>query len=397
MLEPPANAARQVPHAFKQQSSPPPISTMSKPPDRLNDIDGSRGWAALIVLVFHLTWETFGIKFPQYRLPYLKFFLDGPLAVYVFFVLSGDALSNGFIRTANQRSLAKLAVKRYFRLAGPILLSCIIVYALMRFNLTFHAKAAGVVGRPDWLGTFLPFEPNFGSMLRYATLKVFTAHSVENSYNAFLAPMSIELYGSFFIFSALAAIKFMKRPVVSISLLAFYLWVLGSYYSLFLIGLLFSILRQQGQFKIIKASRGAVAAYPILIFVILLDFALETLSFKPPQASIIMAGLVVFAAYSNDALCKFFSNPLSSYLGRISFPLYISHFAVLVSYTSWAIIYFNASGQLDFEHAAFIAVTSLLLAGAAAEVVTRIEKIYLRQLDAAVAQVMVADNPAGPR
>ena len=125
---------------------------------RLYEIDGVRGWASLVVLIFHLSWEVFGVIFPAYRSYYFKFFLDGPLAVYVFFVLSGDALSSSFVMKENYRSLAKLVLKRYFRLTGPILLSCIFAYFILKQGFAFNSIAAKVVGRPDWLGVFLPFE-----------------------------------------------------------------------------------------------------------------------------------------------------------------------------------------------------------------------------------------------
>src|SRR5262245_41931407 len=67
--------------------------------ERVHEIDGVRGWAALSVLFFHLFWELFGGVVPAFRSSILRFWLDGPLAVYIFFVLSGDALSWPFLLT----------------------------------------------------------------------------------------------------------------------------------------------------------------------------------------------------------------------------------------------------------------------------------------------------------
>ncbi len=44
---------------------------------RLDYIEGIRGWAALVVLVFHFTRETFGASFPVYHSIWLHFLLDG--------------------------------------------------------------------------------------------------------------------------------------------------------------------------------------------------------------------------------------------------------------------------------------------------------------------------------
>jgi len=77
---------------------------------RLDYIEGIRGWAALVVLVFHFTRETFGASFPAYHSIWLHFLLDGPLAVYVFFILSGDALSTTFLKTQDCSFLARMVV-----------------------------------------------------------------------------------------------------------------------------------------------------------------------------------------------------------------------------------------------------------------------------------------------
>ena len=348
---------------------------------RLYEIDGVRGWASLVVLIFHLSWEVFGVIFPAYRSYYFKFFLDGPLAVYVFFVLSGDALSSSFVMKENYRSLAKLVLKRYFRLTGPILLSCIFAYFILKQGFAFNSIAAKVVGRPDWLGVFLPFEASAGDVFRYALLKVFTEHTVQNSYNPFLWPMSIELYGSFFVFGILFSIRSLNKPIHVVALTALYLWVLGSFFSLFFVGLCFSLLRAENFFEKIKKSRFTGFAILGLILIVLVDAFFEKIKFNPPQLSILMAGAIVFLVYSNEKLVSFFSNRFSRFLGRISFPLYICQFSVIISYTSWLIIYFQGQGVLDFKHSLFVIFSSVILTFLVAAVFAKIERIYLEKVD----------------
>src|SRR5690242_4690965 len=108
---------------------------------RVHEIDGVRGWAALSVVVFHLFWELFGGEVPTFRSAALRFWLDGPLAVYVFFVLSGDALSWPFFASGDARILDRTVVKRYFRLAIPIFYSSLLCFLLMRAGLTFNHQA----------------------------------------------------------------------------------------------------------------------------------------------------------------------------------------------------------------------------------------------------------------
>jgi peptidoglycan/LPS O-acetylase OafA/YrhL len=360
--------------------------------NRLHEIDGIRGWAALAVLMFHLTAELFGGLFPDYRLVYFKFFIDGPLAVFVFFILSGDALSSGYLRSNNARTLVRLVLKRYFRLAGPILLSCLLVYALMKCNMVFNAEASRIVDGSDWLGRFIQFDASLMRTVRYALSQVFTDTNRDISYNPFLWPMSIELFGSFFLFGLLFSLKFTRRPLLIISLAAVYFFILGSYYSLFFIGLAFSMLRERGHFANNRASPKSAWSFFACIGIVAIDGVLEKNHATFPQCSILMAVVLVYAIYSNSRLTAFFCNGVSRYLGRISFPLYITHFSVIVSVASWEIIYFHTRGLLDFYHSGIVVISCAALACLLAEIFARLESFYLKKLDLVVASLLVDPN-----
>jgi len=351
---------------------------------RLNEIDGLRGWASLVVLTFHMTWEMFGSVFPVYRLYFLRFFLDGSLAVGVFFVLSGDALSNGFLANGNYRSLVRLVMKRYFRLAGPILLSCSVVYLLLKLNMSFSHLAARIVGSEDWLAVVLPFDASFFPMLDYGLIRVFTEHSVDISYNPFLWPMSTELYGSFFIFGILFSFRHLKRPLFIVAAIAGYLWILGSIYSLFFVGLCFSILRTENFFEKVKKSPKARLSFLGLFLLVVADALLTLFNFTSLQVLMLMAASIVFLVYSNENLISFFSNKLSRYLGRISFPLYLCQFSVIISYTSWITINYRRHNILDFSHSILIVISSIFVTFIVAEIFARIEKWYLGKLNSVV-------------
>ena len=94
---------------------------------RYHALDGIRGWAALSVVAFHMVWETFGARFPEFRNVASASLLDGWLAVSVFFVLSGEALSTGCLVKQDSRIALDLGVRRYPRLVIPILAVCLMV------------------------------------------------------------------------------------------------------------------------------------------------------------------------------------------------------------------------------------------------------------------------------
>ena len=86
-------------------------------------LDGLLGWAALIVLFGHLG-PVFLIA--KYKMYVMSFFMDGELAVHVFFVLSGFVLSIGFFESGKRIILKELLIRRYPRLAVPVVLSCLL-------------------------------------------------------------------------------------------------------------------------------------------------------------------------------------------------------------------------------------------------------------------------------
>jgi len=91
---------------------------------------------------------------------FVNFITDGHLAVLIFFVLSGYALSVGQLNLA-KRKLALATTSRYFRLMMPILITSLIAYLLLKLNLMFNLQVATIPERSSgWLGTFYKFDAN---------------------------------------------------------------------------------------------------------------------------------------------------------------------------------------------------------------------------------------------
>ena len=58
--------------------------------------------------------------------------IDGTLAVYVFFVVSGFSLSTGWVAKRDPRLIARMALSRYLRLALPIFANSVIAAILIK-------------------------------------------------------------------------------------------------------------------------------------------------------------------------------------------------------------------------------------------------------------------------
>ena len=79
---------------------------------------------------------------------------DGIQAVYVFFVISGVALSYPVLRAANpDRMLAAMALYRYPRLTVPILVSCLGAWLLLFGVIVFFAVARRSARIREWIET----------------------------------------------------------------------------------------------------------------------------------------------------------------------------------------------------------------------------------------------------
>jgi len=364
--------------------------------NRLQEIDGIRGWAALVVLFFHLTNETFGNLVPMFRSDFLYFLLNGGLAVTVFFILSGDALSSSFSKKADFTLLDSLLVKRYFRLTIPILLSCSIVYVLMWAGANYSLAAAKIIHREDWLGSFILFEPNLVSLLHYSFYLVYAGHSNAVSYNPFLWTMSIELVGSLLVFLYLYVSTRLKAPNNILYGMIVFLLVAQSFYCLFFIGVLFARYRANGVFDRLRASR--IWSFTVIALLIAIAI-IYTFSKKYPHfwqyinINAVIAAALVFCFYTSNWTVGFFSSKFSRFLGEISFPLYLVHFSVIISLTSFLTVKFSELGALDTPHIFLIILLSAAVSITTAVIFRRVELSALKLVNRLPAHLLSMRDP----
>jgi len=352
---------------------------------RLDYIDGIRGWASLIVMMFHLFYETFGSAFPIYRSFYFKFFFDGNLAVYIFFILSGDVLSNVFLNKYNYNLLAKLVLKRYFRLTIPVFVSCLAVFVLMKFDLTFNKEAAEILKQNNWLNQFLSFRENFSKLFHYSFIGVYANHNMQVTYNPFLWTMSFEFIGSFLVFAFLGIYPYLKKPFYVVIFIIILCLILGSVFTLFFVGMLLSMLRKSGYFN--KGSNKKIT-WILILSLCALNFYLRQINHNPSQVTILISSFLVLAFYKNEFFIQFFSNKFSKYLGKISFPLYLIHFSIIVSFTSYAVIFLSQQNLLNTLNSFFIILLSLVISLLFADILSRVEKKYLKFLDGRISVLL---------
>lgn len=299
---------------------------------RATEIDGIRGWAAFWVLLFHVFHEMLTKLLPWVNSPWLTPVLNGRLPVCIFFVLSGDALTVG--RFSRGTPVDRLVARRYTRLTVPILASCLLVFLVRLLHWDFHQAASVIVNRPEWLGSFIDFPFSVISLLRYALIGVYANNMTDSTYNPFLWTMSVEMVGSMMVF--LLCYQTTRHLKTLLALLGAYLFLLDSYYCLFLAGMLLGRLRAEGFFEHER---------PWLYLALLASAitALGLLRGRPVtlQVDLVIAVAVVFVCYGHKGVRRLMQSDLSMWLGKISFPLYLVQFAMIISLESWLIVRWN--------------------------------------------------------
>ena len=318
--------------------------------EKIHYLDGLRGLAALIVLNAHYVdsfCENNHYESTIQKTP-LNLFYNGNFSVCMFFILSGYVLSYSFFNTKNSDVVIVSAVKRYFRLLGPVLASVIVAYLLLKLDLFSNIEFCKKTGS-TWLVGYYNFVPNFLDALKQGLYKAFLYE--EYSYNPILWTMHLELLGSFFTFAFLVLFgKLKKRYLIYTTLILIFL---NTYYLAFLLGILLCDLKVN-VFPYIKYTNSKIVLFVLLLVSLFFSsypkIDVQNTIYGPLEISrvvinsrlfyhIIGSFLLVYVLLCSQLLQKLFSNPLMKFLGRISFSLYAIHLIIICSFSSSLYIY----------------------------------------------------------
>lgn len=324
-------------------------ATVSAEQDRAVFLDGIRGWASLMVLFSHLVVFFLANTIPELKPWIFGIATDGNLAIFIFFVLSGFVLSIGYVQTGKRGIITALAIRRYARLAIPIVCTVFFAYLLLEFDLFYNIEA-GNLSSNTWISGFYTFSPDLLNSMKFALYGVFTYWDGALSYNPVLWTMSIELWGSFVVFSICALVLNLRKRMLILVFILIYLYAVNNiYYLPFVCGICIAIFHHQPNKKIAKY----VSFLSPIILGLVVYYSCSTMRggiFGLPAMprndtlNILVATAVVFVASCTPLVRNFFQNRLSRYLGSISFPLYLTHFLVLCSFSSFMLIKLQKMG-----------------------------------------------------
>ncbi|MFM8573576.1 MAG: acyltransferase family protein, partial [Pirellula sp.] len=186
-------------------------------------LEGLRGVASVMVLFAHLKnaffpdlFKMVEDRFGAQATIFLSGFIDGNFGVWLFWVMSAFVLSARFHATQSvedaSKALTSATIRRYPRLALPVLASVMFAWLLLVSGLMNNQRLANDLGQPkgSWLDSFYGFNPSIIGALRCGLWDSFVDYTPESSYNRNLWTMEIEFLGSLFLFAFLALIG--KHP-----------------------------------------------------------------------------------------------------------------------------------------------------------------------------------------
>jgi peptidoglycan/LPS O-acetylase OafA/YrhL len=329
---------------------------------RLGYLDSLRGIAAMVVAFGHFSifYLNFVIGMHFATMPRLHCLLLSPLVIIadcdtgvcLFFVLSGFVLTKVFAAHLG-RAAATLA-GRAVRLFLPRLCACAYGFLLFIATVRFMPTEPGADFLGHWLAFFKDAFLNM-PLLGYQGLSIFDKLPLINSYladqlagaNPPLWSLSVEWQGSLLIF-ALVALHRLHHRVWAILMAALSLLFVRDWFVCFLFGHFIAVAAQEfSSINLQPRSRRLIAGASLALGIIICGLAAERFTgpfspltdaslplpstFYPQDTERLYAAMLIFAGiFGLSELHRGLERPALRWLGRMSFPIYLSHYPIEV-------------------------------------------------------------------
>lgn len=340
---------------------------------RIVALDGLRGLACLSVVCFHLLNETFGRLVPIVSNPITNFLFDGPLAVCLFFIISGEAISSSFFNGGGVPALVRTAIKRLPRLSIPVFFASLFTLVICYENLIYSPLVRDTLQKADWRAFTSITNINLFDVFKFSFSGVYHRYKGD-SLNPFLWTMRYELLGSILLISLLYSTKnkkFILPTFVLFLIISKKETIYHNYFILFIIGALFSFVRNKKSIDNMFSIK-----HPLYIFaIILFPFSIVFKNiYYLPELSIIKSIIIYFIIFFSHNMNKLLSNSIIQFFGKISFPLFLVQHQILISFECFLIFTY----QINLHNplvSIIIFVSSLFLCIFAAYIFYPTEKI----------------------
>jgi peptidoglycan/LPS O-acetylase OafA/YrhL len=319
-----------------------PAETATAASKHVKSLDGIRGWAALAVVFYHglLHYDISSIERVLYRsafyvrgvwdliLKLLLTVMNGESAVLVFFVLSGYVLRLSLNRSATTNELlltTEFVIKRICRLF-PALVVAVVGFRILgslcnNVGLAAFPLVSWVdVAKNSLLREPVVIGPSWSIQTEFAATAVILAGFFLRRWFGFIGLVMLSLYATF-------AIDF---PMLLGGIANLWPYALG-----FVLGMIVA------EGRVVELLRTAAGPNSQLLYLVGFLFGrhlVERAGVSGLIAQTVFAALLVgsLTAHSSGILSRYLSSPVSQFMGRISYSLYLIN--VIWLYFFWAIL-----------------------------------------------------------
>ena len=366
---------------------------------KLPPFEGLRGIAAFIVVIWHLRQTFYATSsediilhlssFPYVLARPLMAVLEGlcngtlaTFAVWLFWIMSGFVLSLQFFlrvhQTPSDRAhdyLEDAFLRRYPRLAIPVLASVAFAYVLHLLHLMYNESLAHTLGEPyasGWLASWYKFPASALGAIKSSLWESFFSFNASSTYNSVLWTMEKEFYGSLFLFAFLGLLghrssRFFAYPVIALINFKFQINWLNAFVAGIALCDLFvnqaslsplQYLRHRSALRFVRSS----ALFAVLTWIlIIVGVGLSNYyDVSYPALGVAAVTLTLVSTVTQ----RFLTSRVPLFLGRISFGLYLIHIPVICSFSCWAyLVTFSSLGHFAaaFLSSAMTCVLSIIL------------------------------------
>ena len=339
---------------------------MENTPNKISYLDGIRGVAAFLVFFHHfLLAFYYNFYYPRstpshldgweekYGQSLFSVFSNGHFCVCIFFVLSGFVLSRKYFKSNEVSDLISGAQRRFVRLYVPTAATIILACILMTTNSYQTHEASKITHSELWLeGNAIPVDilKKLFQCLSYRTMLF-----GDNAFDTTMWTISIEFYGSLFVFGFLALMHNTHQKITILVLVFLYCFFTDSpYLAAFTFGISLNFIEHTRE-KWNKHIMNMLAVV-LLIISLVLGYILDgTFYANMPKwlddycywFHIIGGFLLVLAFVLSSWLQYIVSLRVFRFLGYISFSLYLLH--PLIIYSISCAIFLKVYGHLGYN------------------------------------------------